>query len=360
MHDPSHPQRSRRSRGRRPVASPPRARISCQRRRRLSTWLVTGLVVALLLAACGNGDGPAPAGGAEAGDVPAEGAELSIAIASFDLAVGSDQRLIAGIFGADRALLAFGDVTFELGYLGDEASGETELEQQTTASYLPIPGMEPESDEATPRFLDGESGNGVYAGRVDLDRPGNWGLRVVAETADGEVLEGQAVFPVQEEHQVHTVGAEAPRTVNPTIVDAEAGDVQPAAVDSRAGGTDGTIPDEHLHDKVIADEIDAGRPLVVAVTTPVYCVSRFCGPLTDELADLAHDYEDVASFVHLEVWKDHAEQEVNEAAAEWILPTSGAGGNEPWVFLVDADGVITARWDNVLDMEELEALLAEL
>jgi hypothetical protein len=360
MQDPIHRRRDH-HRGAHPLvtASPPSA-PQPRRRARRPLWLVAGLLIAVVVAACGDGQDPAPGGGTEPGNVPPEGAELSIAIASFDLAVGSDQRLLAGIFGADRALLAFGEVTFELGYLGDEASGEVQLEQQTTASYLPIPGMEPDGDDEMPRFLDGEPGNGVYAGRVDLDQPGNWGLRVVAETADGEVLEGQAVFPVQEEHQVHTVGSDAPRTVNPTIADAEAGDIDPAAIDSRAGGADGTIPDQHLHDRVIAEELDAGRPIVVAVTTPVYCVSRFCGPLTDELADLAHEYEDVASFVHLEVWKDHGEQEVNEAAAEWILPSSGAGGNEPWVFLVDADGVITARWDNVLDVEELEDLLAEL
>jgi hypothetical protein len=352
MHAPTHHRRSHRRRNERRVDA---RRWGCGPQR-----LAVALVLALVLVACGDGQDQAPTGNAETGSAPADGAELSIAIASFDVAVGSDQRLLAGIFGADRALLAFGDVTFQLGYLGDEAGGETELTQESVASYLPIPGMEPEGDDEAPRFLDGETGNGVYAGRVDLDEPGFWGLRVIAELADGEVLEGQATFQVQEEHQVHTVGSDAPRTANPTVADAEAGDIEPAAIDSRAGGTDGTIPDQHLHDRVIADEIEAGRPLVVAVTTPVYCVSRFCGPLTDELADLAHEYEDVASFVHLEVWKDHGEQEVNEAAAEWILPTSGAGGNEPWVFLVDSDGVITARWDNVLDVEELETLLAEL
>lgn len=322
--------------------------------------LAAGMALAAVLVACGNGQEAAPTGDTDTGEAPADAAELSIAIASFDLAVGSDQRLLAGIFGADRALLAFGEVTFQLGYLGDEAGGETELTQEAAASYLPIPGMEPEGDDEAPRFLDGETGNGVYAGRVDLDEPGFWGLRVVARMADGEVLEGQATFQVQEGHQVHTVGAEAPRTMNPTLADADSGDVEPAAVDSRAGGTDGTIPDEHLHDKVIAEEIEAGRPVVVAVTTPVYCVSRFCGPLTDELAELAQEYDDVASFVHLEVWEDHEEQVVNDAAAEWILPAGGAGGNEPWVFLVDEDGVISARWDNVLDVEELEARLAEL
>jgi len=319
-----------------------------------------GLALALLAVACGGEPGADPTTDGVTATPDPDSSGLSVAVASFDLAVGEDQRLLAGVFGADRALLAFGEITFQLGYLGDEPGGETELTQEATATYLPIPGMEPEADEDVPRFLDGETGNGVYAGEVDLDRPGFWGLRVIAELQDGDVMQGQATFQVQEEPGVHAVGDEAPRTQNPTVADAEAGDIDPASLDSRAGGTDGTIPDQHLHDAVIAEELEAGRPLVVAVTTPVYCVSRFCGPLTNELAELAHEYEDTATFVQLEVWKDHEAQELNEAAAEWILPRSGAGGNEPWVFLVDGDGVISHRWDNVLDIEELTAALAEL
>jgi hypothetical protein len=311
-------------------------------------------LVALVAVACGGPPTPEPEPTGSGGD------ELAVAVASFDVAVGEDQRLLAGLFSMERALLAFGEVTFQLGYLGDEAGGETELTQQVRASYLGIPGMEPEGDEDTPRFLEGEPGTGVYAGRVDLDRAGFWGLRVVAELQDGRTLEGQATFQVKSEPQVPAVGDPAPRSVNPTAADAEAGAISPAAIDSRAGGTDPTIPDQHLHDAVIADELDAGRPIVVAITTPVYCVSRFCGPLTDVISDLALEHADTATFIHLEVWKDHQAQELNEAAAEWIQPADGSSGNEPWVFLVDGDGIVTARWDNVLDVEELEAALAAL
>ena len=76
------------------------------------------------------------------------------------------------------------------------------------------------------------------------------------------------------------------------------------------------------------------------------------------VSSLALDYEDRADFVMIEVWEDFDEQRLVPAAAEWIQTETG--GNEPWVFLVGADGRVTARWDNVLDVaeliEELEAL----
>ncbi len=332
----------------------PPATTPLRRHGRVVTLLVAA---ALVLAACGGGPADGDPGGAQGATDASD--QLAVAFASFDVAVGEDRRIMTGLLSSERELLAHGEVTLQLGHLGEEAAGEVELTQQTTASFLGIPGMEPAGAEDTPRFLSGEPGNGVYVARVDLDEPGNWGLRVVAELADGRVLEGRSVFRVLPEPEVPTVGDPAPRTVNLTAADAEAGRIAPAAIDSRAGGTDPTIPDRHLHDTVIAEALDAGEPLVVAVTTPVYCMSRFCGPLTDVLAEMAHAYADTASFVHLEVWKDHDAQEVNEAAGEWILTETG-GGNEPWVFVVDGDGTIVARWDNVVDLEELEATLAAL
>lgn len=68
----------------------------------------------------------------------------------------------------------------------------------------------------------------------------------------------------------------------------------------------------------LADATAAERPVMVVVSTPVFCVSRFCGPITDAVQKLARRYGDRMDFVHLEVWRDFEAQELNEAAAEWI------------------------------------------
>jgi hypothetical protein len=319
---------------------------------RLARPFSAALAAALLLGACTGGGAPTQTeddSGAEAADDA-----LAIAIASYDLAVGEDQRLLAGVFTPERELLAFGEVTFELGFLGEEPGGAAELPQRTTARFLPVPGMAPEGASNRPTLLVGTSGSGVYAAPVTFDEPGFWGLRVTAELADGSVREGNVTFSVLEEPQVPGVGDEAPASVNHTVEDVEAGRVEPTAVDSRAV-EDGRIPDRHLHDSTIAQALEEGRPVVAIFSTPIYCVSRFCGPLVEVLADTATRYEDRADFVMVEVWEDFEEQRLNEAAAEWIQTEQG--GNEPWVFLVGEDGRIEQRWDNVLDLDELESLL---
>ncbi|MEX1164229.1 MAG: hypothetical protein WEB03_11685 [Nitriliruptor sp.] len=312
--------------------------------------------LALIATACATGgDDPVD----EPTDAAAPDEPLAILIASYDIAVGEDRRLLAGILTGDAVQLAFGEATFELGYLGDEAAGEAELVDDVTARYLPVLGLEPEiepTERAT--VLVGEPGTGVYEAAVDLPEPGWYGLRVSIDLDDGTTRQGQATFEVLPETEVHDVGDEAPRSENLTIADVEAGEVPPVAVDSRAQGEDDEVPDALLHDSTIAASLDEGMPVVVILSTPTYCVSTFCGPLTSELATVAERYEDVADFVHIEVWRDFEATELNEAAAEWIQ--TEAGGNEPWVFLVDGDGIIQARWDNVLDVDDLESRLAAL
>lgn len=321
--------------------------------------LVAVVVAALALAACDGGAGPAdPTGTAAPGGISttSPSGELSVAPASFDLSVGSDRRFLTGVFTTDRQLLVGGQVELSFYYLGEDpaASDEAEPVASATASFLPVPGMGAPEDLDGPRLAEEPTVTGVYETTTSFDRPGYWGVQVTADLA-GEQQRGTGVFQVAEEGQVVGVGDLAPASTNVTVHD----DVSPRAVDSRAqDGSMEDVPDPQLHDGTIAEAIEAGRPVVVAITTPVYCVSQFCGPITNAIEELEGEYGDRAEFVHVEVWQDFEAQELAPAAAEWIQ--TGQGGNEPWVFLVGPDGTVTHRWDNVLDLDELTAALEAL
>lgn len=81
-------------------------------------------------------------------------------------------------------------------------------------------------------------------------------------------------------------------------------------------------------------------------STSTYCTSRFGGPITERIEDLAARYDDHAEFVHVEIWKSFADRTFNEAVAESLVTDDG--GNEPWVFLIDGNGTITQRWTTSL------------
>lgn len=304
--------------------------------------LGASIAAMLLLAACSGEPDPL---------------ELVVEPASFDLAVGDDQRLLVGLFTPERQLVTDGEVTLGLAYLGDGEQTQAPVEQQATATYVPVPSTDvpPVADE--PR-LSTDTGAGLYTATVDLDRPGLWGVQVAGTLADGTPIEGQRTFQVLPAPEVPTVGDPAPAVDNLTLADVEAGEVPAVALDSRAQGPNDPIGHPQLHGTTVAEAIEQGRPAVVVVATPVYCASRFCGPLTDVIAELADTYEDRAAFIHLEVWEEFDSQRLNEAAAAFIQTETG--GNEPWVFLIDEDGRIAARWDNVLDRDELTTMLEEL
>ena len=323
------------------MRTPPRDQRSTRPTRspRSASTLLAGLATVLLLAACAGQPDPI---------------EVVVEPASFDLAVGDDQRLLVGLFTNELQLVAHGEVQVQLAYLADGSEASGEIEQVATAAFVPVPGGDVGEVTQDPSLVQ-DTGTGVYATTVDLDRAGIWGVRVLGELEDGTPFEGNRRFPVLEEHLVPAPGDDAPRVDNATMADLEAGLVDAVALDSRAQASNAEIPHPHLHQTTVAGSIDAGRPVVVAVATPVYCRTRFCGPLTDVLAELATTYDDRADFVHLEVWEDFDTQTLNEAAAAFIQTETG--GNEPWVFLVGADGRVIERWDNILD---LDALVAEL
>jgi hypothetical protein len=149
-------------------------------------------------------------------------------------------------------------------------------------------------------------------------------------------------------------GEPAIRSENPAI---GSPGVPPQAIDSRASEAN-PVPDPELHATTVAQALAERRPVLLVISTPTFCVSRFCGPVTDMVAGLAKDYGNQARFIHIEVWRNFEAQELNPSAREWIA--RGENANEPWVFLIGADGKIAARWDNVATRPEIEPLLQAL
>jgi hypothetical protein len=271
-------------------------------------------------------------------------------VASYELIAGEENRFLLGLLTQDNLFVTAGRVELAFSFLDEQ--GDPEPVMDAVGEFLPIPGEEPahEHTEAHPP----SEGRGVYVARgVVFDRPGFWQVEATAHFGGGDVQTGTAAFEVLEEAQVPGVGERAPRTENLTVDS----DAPEEAIDSRAG-TEGEIPDPELHETTIAEAIEAGRPALVVFATPVFCLSQFCGPVTDMVAELASDYADRAAFIHVEIWRDHQKGTINDAATEWLFRNDNL--TEPWVFLIGRDGRIAARWDNVATREEIEPLLRQL
>ena len=294
--------------------------------------------IALVAAACGNAE-------------PVAG-RLEVFPASFELVAGEPARFLVGVTTPGNRFVGGGAVDLAFSFLGEERAGAPRPAGTATAAFLPIPGQEDRPVPDVPTAVVAEAARGVYAAEVTFDRPGLYEVEVSADLA-GRPSRGSGAFDVVAEPQVPYPGDPAPRTENHVL---DEPGVSEEAIDSRAAT--GGIPDPQLHESTIAEAVDAGRPALVVFATPVYCVSRFCGPVTDMVAELASAYGDRAAFIHVEIWADFQQGELNEAAADWLLREGDL--EEPWVFLIGADGRVTARWDNVATRGEIEPLLRDL
>ncbi|MBI2237603.1 MAG: hypothetical protein HYU54_03640 [Actinobacteria bacterium] len=319
-------------------------------RRRLPVAFTALLVALGLLGAACASSGPAP----EA--QPPSGSDLQVVVASVDLYMGTPQRFLVGLPFTGGQLLSYGTVELRFSYTGPaESPVSPEPGPTATASYVPTPGT-PEGAGSGPTPTQPSEARGVYqATGLTFDRAGIWEVEVAADVEGTGPRSASAAFQVAEEPSLPAPGQPALMTDNLTI---RSKDAPEAAVDSRAAIGERVIPDPQLHRWTIARAIAEHRPALVVFATPVYCVSRFCGPVTDLVAKMAKEHAGRAVFIHVEIWRDFEGQVVNKAAADWLYRNGDL--TEPWLFLIGPDGTILDRWSSLWSEREVAAELQQL
>ena len=189
---------------------------------------------------------------------------------------------------------------------------------------------------------------GFYVASVDFDASGQWTAEIVL-TKDGEETLVTFLFPVLEESAFPNVGDAAPASDNLTLADEP--NIKRLSTDQD--------PDTVFYETSIADAVTLGKPAVVIFATPAFCQTQFCGPVLDNVKAVQPEFADAVTFIHIEPFEldDEGLQRKGEdggpivvpAALEWNLQT------EPWVYFLDADGIISARIEGAASSEELTA-----
>ena len=309
---------------------------------------VVALAVVCAIGLSGCGSSSSDADSHATADCGTDAKVLCAETASFETIAARPQRIMVGISTKDGLLLRGG--TVELRFTPADSDSPV---VQATAAYLPV--QLPEPAPTTARLGRPSQGIGVYAATgVTIPTAGFWIMHITAKTANG-TKHAETAVQVLDAPRVIDVGQVAPKTVNPVI---GTPGVKAEALDSLGE----PFFDAPLHRDVIADALTAKLPLVVVVSTPAFCQSRFCGPITNSINDLAvaaAARKSTTAFVHLEVWADYAAQKVSPYALHWIAPDNG-DANEPWVFFVGPGGKVVKRFDNVATPAELKAALAEI
>jgi hypothetical protein len=114
-------------------------------------------------------------------------------------------------------------------------------------------------------------------------------------------------------------------------------------------------PPDDMH-AVSFDQVLGARPIALLFSTPALCVSRVCGPVTDIMVGLEHEFAGRITFIHAEVYVgDDPSKGLRRQLTAFHLHT------EPWLYAINARGVIAARLDGAFSVQEArDALKAAL
>ncbi len=292
------------------------------------------LGLAALLAACGGDDQPGgSAGAAPAGSLKAlqaDATQLSLLGAQSQLQVGvslytfglstPDNRLVTG--GSPQIWVAKNDT--------GRAAGPFPTRWFELTAYE-------ETKDGSPR----SPLTGFYGAEVEFPEAGDWMVAATLEVDGGRSV-GRGAVPVSAEVPA-AVGSKAKPLATP-VATSPAGRKKICTRE----------PACPLHAISLDDALSAGRPTVVNFGTPLLCTSQMCGPVVDEQMVVADKLGTKASFIHVEIYPSRNTAKPVRALTEYGFST------EPWMLVVDRDGVIRARYEGPVTAGQIEDALRPL
>ena len=261
------------------------------------------------------------------------GPEYSGVVITQDIAVGSNRLLFVVI---DREGMPVKGASSTVGaYFLTPKEDARELRQTVNAKFVAW----------------STAAGGVFSTEIDLIEGGLYQLDINLTSSNGVEIFAQTNILVQDDPQPPAVGTAAPASVT-----YKAGDKEDLSQITSA-----LIPDPDLYQLSINEALQQGKPLVVVFATPAFCVSATCGPQLEELAKVKDVIGTRANFIHVDVFEDphlieggRPTGDLVPAVLEWGLPT------EPWTFIVDKNGLISAKFEQLATATEIEIKLLEI
>jgi hypothetical protein len=193
-----------------------------------------------------------------------------------------------------------------------------------------------------------EGSVGVYVANVSFPEAGAWGAEFRTSTQGGEQETVRLRFNVQPSSTMIRVGDRAPASKTPT------GDPSRISTDDD--------PEPAFYKTSVDTALAENQPFVLAFATPKFCTSAQCGPTLDRLKPFVTKYPSI-TFINVEpyVLEDQNGQlqpvltnnnlTPAQPTLDWGLLT------EPWVYVVDREGIVRGSFGLIFGEAELTAAL---
>jgi hypothetical protein len=227
-------------------------------------------------------------------------------------------------------------------------------DREVDVRFLPPAGGRPiDAGQAT--FVWGiENERGVYVSPVEFTTGGDWAAEFTTQGLRGANETVRVDFPVADNASAVAVGEPAPASDTPTADDV-GGQLERISTD--------TDPLPAFYEQSIADALAAGEPFAIVFATPKFCQTAQCGPTLERIKPFVERHPEV-TFIHVEpyrlVWQeDQLQPELDDQNQLQTVPAVDEYGilAEPWVYVVDRDGIVRGSFELIFADEELTQAL---
>jgi hypothetical protein len=200
--------------------------------------------------------------------------------------------------------------------------------------------------------IEGERGD--YIANITFPEAGRYGAEFTTTPKGGSAQTIRLTFDVQPSSGVVKVGQPAPSSKTPTLAD--------VGNDPTKISTDAS-PDPALYKTSVDQALAAHQPFVLIFATPKFCTSAQCGPTLDRIKPYVAKYPSVA-FINVEPYKLKLQDGALVADLDPqgnLVPTDATEQwgllSEPWVFVVDGQGIVRGSFELIFSDAELTAAL---
>ena len=196
---------------------------------------------------------------------------------------------------------------------------------------------------------------------VDMPQPGAYRFSVTVTSGALPMTGTTGLLTALDQGATPAIGSSAPTIHTPTLADV--GGV------ARAVTTD-PLPDLRLYQQSTTDALAAGQPFVLVLDSTKFRVTSACGKALVMARYLRDRWPEVA-FIHDEPFRYSVESDtavldgslsdppLTDVSRAWGL---GSGPwdaiSMPWIFIVDGDGIVRAKYQGVIGSEDVDVMLA--
>ena len=293
------------------------------------------LATVVVLAACGSTAPTTPP--ASPSSSASTGAAVLPQIISTELGVGHNRILFSFLDSTGTKPIAAPDRTARVSFQGP--NGEKASAPDATFVWAI------------------ENVSGVYVTSADFPSAGAWTASFTTAAPGSPATTVDFAFDVQAKVAVVSPGDKAPSVATPTLKDV-GGNLAAISTDDK--------PDKAFYESSVADALAAHEPFVLIFATPKFCASKTCGPTLDKIKTVAAAHPGL-TFINVEPYRltfaNGSLQPVLDAGNNLqTVPASDAYHlrSEPYVFVVDKNGAVTASFELVFSTDEINAELKAL